>query len=375
MSRSRAQGPFTAVYIYKYQDEPEQISSYNTFTDYMTESAVPGPCNVNHIKHARPYITTAKTSDWDLYWCQLGPIPVLPEPRIFWHKLPTSSEFSAIQFFAELDDTIAIFTRKFWKQLSYGSANWGLVPFVNDVIAFLEVLKSFTIDTSNFDYKNRYFMHDRPFVVENANDRFEGTFQGMFHLSGQGNIHVSNDAAIWLDRLGVHPDISTFWDLVPLSFVIDWLLPVGAFLDSIVGPGWVRNVHFKGNYSVKWSVEGTHISKIFPSESKQTYKVHGYRRTGIDQLVIIPGMQELGLDMAYISHPSWVEAFSMAYIAGVFKNVPRPKAAMELVNKLAYRSKRIKNNKLSNLTIFDVLGDMIPDFGLKGKTFNFSRHL
>lgn len=41
-----------------------------------------------------------------------------------------------------------------------------------------------------------------------------------------------------LDLLGLHPDISTVWDALPMSFIFDWLTPTDEVIDRITDPTW-----------------------------------------------------------------------------------------------------------------------------------------
>jgi hypothetical protein len=55
----------------------------------------------------------------------------------------------------------------------------------------------------------------------------------------RGSARVTNPNAATLDALGVINPVSLAWDLVPFSFVVDWFVPVGAFLNSFYGiPGF-----------------------------------------------------------------------------------------------------------------------------------------
>jgi hypothetical protein len=63
-----------------------------------------------------------------------------------WSKLPSSSSFGIIQFFAELDDTLAMFTKRFLRKLSYGSVTWGVLPFIQDLRALAATLNNLSTD-------------------------------------------------------------------------------------------------------------------------------------------------------------------------------------------------------------------------------------
>lgn len=70
-----------------------------------------------------------------------------------------------------------------------------------------------------------------------------GTATGMRGCFVRIDAVPQNDLLISLTSLGVTNPLVVAWELVPYSFLIDWFLPVGAFLDSLdallgYGPCW-----------------------------------------------------------------------------------------------------------------------------------------
>lgn len=51
---------------------------------------------------------------------------------------------------------------------------------------------------------------------------------------------VDNPGLFDLDRYGVLDPLAIAWELVPLSFVVDWFVPIGNFLDSLQRPFGLR---------------------------------------------------------------------------------------------------------------------------------------
>lgn len=168
-----------------------------------------------------------------------------------WKELPTSSKFGIIQFLAELDDTIALFTTRFWKELSYGSFTWGVIPFVNDVKALLETISKLSANLDSLKYEKVTPIHSKG---ETSMAKWD--VSGMAHHTGfLSYAQHANDAQVLLDRLGLHPDLATAWDLIPLSFLIDYILPVGNLLESISGRGWVDTLTFNGWTTYKLTID------------------------------------------------------------------------------------------------------------------------
>jgi len=47
---------------------------------------------------------------------------------------------------------------------------------------------------------------------------------------------ITHEVAYQLNQLGVANPLNTVWELVPLSFVVDWFIPIGDFLRALTGP-------------------------------------------------------------------------------------------------------------------------------------------
>lgn len=237
-------------------------------------------------------------------------IPLLPLNH---SKLPTSSEFGIIQFFAELDDTLAMFTKKFFRELSYGSLTWGVMPFVRDIQSIMDMIRNLNANLSNHPYEDELsgsFSQACP--CGQAGESFEGEFT--VRLTGSVNYQFADDILILYDRLGFHPDIGTAWDLVPLSFVVDWFLPVGDLLDRLYDRGWITSALFTGwrTLSVKYIYGATGTTygvkpfepyEIFMRDYLQSSLITAYEAAKPIQL----------------KRPSFKQLFNTAYIARLGK--------------------------------------------------------
>lgn len=65
---------------------------------------------------------------------------------------------------------------------------------------------------------------------------------------------VSNDIVDVLAQLGLTNPLSIAWEIVPFSFVIDWFLPIGRFIDSLQADAGLELIQL--SVSTKRSVEG-----------------------------------------------------------------------------------------------------------------------
>lgn len=283
------------------------------YAENMTESSYPGSCGVYHTKQNQ-YISYNRS---DGYWWRNWPMPVpdIPPPdRLDWGALPSSTEFGLIQFFAELDDTLGMFALRFWRELSYGSFTWGVLPFVSEVRGLLEALNNRFTDLSDFSYEDSYSVNKNirdwnfyPGFLANGNLNLR------YHLTGRGDMSFQNPVSILLDQIGFQPNLATAWDLVPLSFVVDWLLPVGNFLDSLTGGGWVRTIYFNGWQTCKFTWSGTvSTDGRQPAFGSVPFSVEGFQRSGYSNVLIAQSQ----VDPPVLQVPSFTEIFNMIYLAG-----------------------------------------------------------
>ncbi|DAD52538.1 maturation protein [ssRNA phage SRR6254351_1] len=69
-------------------------------------------------------------------------------------------------------------------------------------------------------------------------------------IKGELRYRVSNPDVFSLTQLGLTNPLSLSWELLPLSFVVDWFVPVGRFLDSLQRP---IGLTFDHGYKTSWS--------------------------------------------------------------------------------------------------------------------------
>lgn len=273
---------------------------WDSFTEYMYESSYPGSCAVYHTKTQPMSWSEFTGPPWKgqvfppngslaYQWTDFVPDlrPAIPaSTKLNWNKLPSSTEANLLMLLAEWDETIAIFTKKFWKQLTYGSFTWGVLPFVREVEAVLRTLSNISKNIAELDYEDTYSEH---FTINRKNYTeyfpytgfiaLEGELSLTYHLYGQCDYsHLQLER--FLDTLGLHPDLATAWDIVPLSFVINWFFPIGSYLESLRKGGWVKAVYFNGWQSCKFEFSGTAL--IMPQTPEPVAyapaRIEGYTR-------------------------------------------------------------------------------------------------
>ena len=137
-----------------------------------------------------------------------------------WDKLPTSSKFDLLAILAELDDTLAVFSKKFWEKLSYGSVSWGLLPIVQDFFAVRDAIAKASTYLGDVPYEDTGEL-EIPDQPDDGSGAVIHKVTGTYHNSGTIKYPGGNDILAMFDRLGFHPSLSTAWDLVPMSFLVD----------------------------------------------------------------------------------------------------------------------------------------------------------
>jgi hypothetical protein len=84
--------------------------------------------------------------------------------------------------------------------------------------------------------------HQCPCVVKFDTIVSQAIASGWFDISLPIMSDTERYARLVLDIIGFHPDLATLWELVPMSFLVDWFIPVGDFLDTINSRGWIKPV-------------------------------------------------------------------------------------------------------------------------------------
>jgi len=243
-----------------------------------------------------------------------------------WKKLRYSNEFGLIQFIAELDETLLTFTKKFWAEFSYGSFTWGILPFVSDIKAILSQIKRLQEKYDQFDGMEYTDIIKEDFDYEFLSSPHSRTYQvtGTIKCSNRGLIFPPAlfdtdgiDIAALYDLLGFQPSLSTAWDLIPLSFLVDYLLPVGDFLDNLKSSeGWTRHCLFRGWSSTKITarVENGKLTANYgyaPVKSNFLIREYSrkYRTAILNDITYKPKIN-------WFDYPSFKELFNWWYVLG-----------------------------------------------------------
>jgi hypothetical protein len=230
-----------------------------------------------------------------------------------WGKLPTSTSTGLIQLIAEFDDTVATFTKKFWSSLSYGSFKWGVMPLISDLMGIANALKNLNQALDSFKYHDTMEVDLTQPAPSSGVGFYIASGTAKVTKNGKGDISFQHPGAIALDRLGFHPRLSTAWDLVPLSFMVDYILPIGEMLSSYESSGWIGAVYFKGWLTIKAEYFTVNYNFAASSVTCPPASVKQFFRWPYsDVLIEVPPEKKL-LSHKDILMPSLSQMFSLFY--------------------------------------------------------------
>ena len=131
-----------------------------------------------------------------------------------------------------LRDNRSVVTRGADLYLQY---RYGWKPLMTDIYKSAELAKDLGKEALIFSGKAKSQRQSINFYGPNDPNRTvtgSGHHQAFVKLFGKLNGDYSRN----LDRMGLANPLRLAWDLVPLSFVVDWFAPVGPVLDSLIPP-------------------------------------------------------------------------------------------------------------------------------------------
>jgi hypothetical protein len=330
---------------YYYEGQFQYTSTNDYVRENMSEERVSnGSTNVRHFK-----VLSARNGflgyqqPWDTFYCRNHAVDLrnytLPvsigvlRDKAYHNMLDAGlnpNDFELLTFLADIDGTIAMFTRKFLSDLNYGSVNWGVLPFVSDIKALIGSIKDIFrrmngefSSCSRLNRKREIVYESRAYEVPpygNPNHRENDLLIGASGTCRANGVLTWNPpptepldkALLLLDELGVHPDLKTLWDVIPLSFIVDYFIPIGDILESIHPRGWGSVAYtFSGYLSTKALLEIGDVYWVNGTQrkAKSTCIVSYYERTRYD------GYIPSSVDSVEWEAPSMRELFNVAYLS------------------------------------------------------------
>lgn len=122
-----------------------------------------------------------------------------------------------------------------------------------------------------------------------AERRYVAAFTGKLDLL---NLHAAS-------QVGVLNPLTVAWELVPLSFVLDWFLPIGQFLETLTS---LLGIRFHSGSLTRMSKRETNVERLAPDTGNWTVIVPPtsvFKRLEMDRVV----MNHWPLPRTYIKNP------------------------------------------------------------------------
>lgn len=134
--------------------------------------------------------------------------------------------------------------------------NYGLKPLVSDVMGASEYLSEvYNSDRkSEFHFRTRFPEQNVTFFTTSSDKQVGEDYA--FKISGNAYARavIDNPILYELDKLGLLNPISTGYELVPFSFVVDWFIPIGEWLRQFQEP---KGLKFMEGYRTVKLTDGT----------------------------------------------------------------------------------------------------------------------
>ncbi len=154
---------------------------------------------------------------------------------------------------------------------AWSAYSYGLRPLVKDVYDSVETYQrrhrvSPLVRIVRSSVSRKVDVDSPFFAPYDAYQRASGTFS----VTGSVCFRVTNPTLKTLDECGLVNPLSVAWELVPFSFVLDWFLPIGEFIDNIVPPQGVDFLY--GHVSTKGYGRTTSFFQGKSAVAIETYK-------------------------------------------------------------------------------------------------------
>lgn len=117
-----------------------------------------------------------------------------------------------------------------WLELQYG---W--IPLLNDISSFMELVNRGNVALPVRAVRHITEQHALPVHIPNGQAPFNLSYKGKIESGAIVRIDadVRHPMLAQLDALGLINPLALAWELIPYSFVIDWILPIGNCLKAL----------------------------------------------------------------------------------------------------------------------------------------------
>lgn len=107
---------------------------------------------------------------------------------------------------------------------------------------------------SDIDEVQRFIQKNRTYTARGG----KSTDVGRYHVKILFDLDSFEASQTFSDKLGLTPDLYNLWDMVPMSFVVDWFTDFGGLLERITNYGYARRFNVRSvTSSWKWTEKRT----------------------------------------------------------------------------------------------------------------------
>lgn len=150
---------------------------------------------------------------------------------------------------------------------------YGLLPLASDIYALAKRAQKQAADPLWITARRKI---EYSLTLANPSPFRPGALMGVRHRSRTGAIcrldaSVSNPLLAELDKLGLTNPLALGWELIPFSFVIDWLLPIGGMLTALTA---TMGLTFKGGSVTDYTIGDEEYYWTIHSKSTGGVPIH-----------------------------------------------------------------------------------------------------
>lgn len=178
---------------------------------------------------------------------------------------------------------------KGWKTVPNGwlAYYYGFLPVMNDIYGLQEQLKT-PFKSEGFFFRAASERTHEMDVEDAVTDKAKSVTGFYRHIcKAVYYLKVSDSKLLAASQLGLANPLSMFWEMTTLSFVVDWFIPIGAFLQSFTahyGTKLVAGYEDRiTTYDIK--VEGNWGSFMEGSKENYTSELLAFRRVKLTSTV------------------------------------------------------------------------------------------
>lgn len=161
-----------------------------------------------------------------------------------------------------------------WLELHFG---W--VPLIKDIYDAVNVLQS------SIPSNTVRAVSGSDLRIPIVGNDFRGLHKYSCLMKIQADVYISNPNLALANQLGLINPASVAWELVPFSFVVDWFLPVGNFLNSFTD---LVGYEVKFPFTTTLRTASTHLESPYPIFQWDTEAVRCSRVLGLPSYQLRP---------------------------------------------------------------------------------------